>query len=226
MSQGLIRGMLASIALASSAPGFPHCGDEMASAPPLPALGDVRSELFLPHYARLAGMWDELPARPGPAGLADGPRILVMSRLEMLSILADPVEVTAWRMEGRIVAANGLIDHDGVDTYAASILSADNDVQEVWRTSVSSFTHEGIVPEAANYLALAAMAKNIDTFEDRHFGSIELPGPFSAPMMTIWAETTASMQILRAGVEAWDDVLAQRLEALQGGPESGPDIEI
>lgn len=225
MSQGLIRGMLASLALASSTSTPLQCGGGDPGQP-MPVLGDLRSELFLPHYARMAGMWDELPARPGSAGLADGPRILVMARLELLSILADAEDVTAWRMEGRQVAADGLIDHDGVDTYAASILSADNDAQEVWRISVSSFTHEGIAPETANYLALAAMAPDIDDFEARHFGSVELPGPFSEPMMTIWAETTASMQILRSGVQAWDDVLSERLRGLTDAPSRAPDIEI
>lgn len=207
MNRYLIRGGLATAAAAAllsiplTSGDFPDRQAEASTEQP--RLGDLRAEIFLPHYARIAGIHEALQARDTLSNAWLGSNMgIVFTRLDLLGLDADEQRVDLHMAEGREIAGAGSFSEGHLSLYVASVIVADNKVIDIWAQAVHDFAQMGLTPDHSNYVALQAMALDMEAFEDTYRLGVEPFGPLSEAIMTSHQEAVEAMGLIREWVDA------------------------
>lgn len=135
---------------------------------PEPTLEALRAELFMPHYARIKGMFDTLPE--GFAASLDLVQDMGRMHLRFMDMEADvdPILQESYRLEGIAITKAGELTPDGLNGYIISVLDADDLIFKRWCTSTIRMEGIGIEHEDANYLTLMSLSIDGMGFMERH----------------------------------------------------------
>lgn len=135
---------------------------------PAPTIDQLRAGIFLPHYARIQGMFD---------GLADTVPVSLdlihdMGRLHVrfmdLEVLADEETYAVAFEEGVRMSEEGHVTSDGLNGYIVAVLASDSKIREQWCAATLNMEMAGVELADANYLTLLSMSPDQDLFKDTY----------------------------------------------------------
>ena len=192
----------------------------------LPSLNNLRAEIFLSHYARIAGIHDGMPREQviHDAWLrAD--MMVVRSRLTQMVHESDDAADRHFE-EGRLIASTGTYSLEALKSYAATIVAADDQVTETWRYAYYDFQHMDLESDCANFLAIHAMVASSLPTEECQGIDLEALNDGMFAIGTSYQEAFEATRIILNRVDGIDTGIAligapddERIPDLASGPE-------